>query len=179
MVFGRKKSQGRRNFFGRIRHDSVATICAALQPSPKREKPSKKSAHGKKSRGPKAGSAAKIEGRRTADQIQGVFKEEAKQVDSQYAPKTVNTDGWGGTIGAWSALFPMIVIIRCFLHAWLRIRERGKKLENFFELGEKVWSVYHAETRRIMSQRIRRLAESRLGGFAQRLGLGSQNASGQ
>ena len=40
-----------------------------------------------------------------------------------------------------------------------RFRERGKKLENFFELGEKVWSVYHAETRRIMSQRIRRLRD--------------------
>jgi len=29
-----------------------------------------------------------------------------------------------------------IVLIRCFLHAWLRIRDCGKKLAIFFELGE-------------------------------------------
>jgi len=89
----------------------------------------------------------------------GVFATEAMQVDPEYAPKTVNTDGWGGTIGAWLALFPTIVAIRCFLHAWLRIRERGKKLANFFELGEKVWNVYYSSTKRMMAQRIRRLRE--------------------
>jgi hypothetical protein len=99
----------------------------------------------------------------------GVFKEEALAVDPEYAPSTVNTDGWSGTQGAWSALFPMIVIIRCFLHAWLRIRDCGKKLANFFELGEKVWNVYYSETRRTMSQRIRRLrdwAMKHVGGVA-------------
>ena len=89
----------------------------------------------------------------------GVFATEAKQVDTKYAPKTVNTDGWGGTIGAWLALFPMIVTIRCFLHAWLRIRERGKKSEHFFDLGKRVWSVYYATSRAMMGQRIRRLRE--------------------
>ena len=73
----------------------------------------------------------------------GVFAEEAKQVDSDYAPSTVNTDGYAATIGAWSALFPMVILIRCFLHAWLRIRDRSKTLANFFELGEKVWNVYY------------------------------------
>jgi hypothetical protein len=89
----------------------------------------------------------------------GVFKAEAKQVEPKYAPSTVNTDGWGGTIGAWLALFPTIVVIRCFLHAWLRIRERGKKLANFFELGERVWNVYYSATKSVMGQRIRRLRE--------------------
>jgi hypothetical protein len=89
----------------------------------------------------------------------GVFKAEAKQVDPNYAPKTVNTDGFSGTIGAWTALFPMIVIIRCFLHAWLRIRERGKKSEYFFDLGERVWNVYYSVTKSIMGQRIRRLRQ--------------------
>ena len=89
----------------------------------------------------------------------GVFKAEAKQVDPNYAPKTVNTDGFSGTIGAWTALFPMIVVIRCFLHAWLRIRERGKKSEYFFDLGERVWNVYYSVTKSIMGQRIRRLRE--------------------
>jgi hypothetical protein len=88
-----------------------------------------------------------------------VFKSEALEVEPEYAPKTVNTDGWSGTQGAWSALFQAITIIRCFLHSWLRIRERGKKQENFFDLGKRVWNVYYAETRAMMGQRIRRLRE--------------------
>jgi hypothetical protein len=90
----------------------------------------------------------------------GVFKEEALVVDPKYAPSTVNTDGWGGTIGAWSALFPTITLLRCFLHAWLRIRDRAKTLkEKFFEIGERVWEVYYSATRRVMSQRVRRLRD--------------------
>ena len=89
----------------------------------------------------------------------GVFAEEAKQVDPDYAPSTVNTDGYASTIGAWRALFPTVTLILCFLHAWLRIRDRSKTLENFFELGEKVWNVYYSTTRRMMSQRIRRLRD--------------------
>jgi hypothetical protein len=90
----------------------------------------------------------------------GVFKDEALAVEAEYAPMTVNTDGWSGTIGAWSALFVGITLIRCFLHAWLRIRERSKNLkELFFEIGERVWEVYDAQTRRMMSQRIRRLRD--------------------
>jgi hypothetical protein len=61
---------------------------------------------------------------------------------------------------AWAALFPTIVLIRCFLHAWLSIRDRSKNLKAlFFEIGERVWNVYYAETRAIMGQRIRRLKE--------------------
>lgn len=59
----------------------------------------------------------------------GVFREEALAVEPQYAPSTVNTDGWSGTIGAWGVLFANLVLIRCFLHAWLRIQERSKNFE--------------------------------------------------
>lgn len=90
----------------------------------------------------------------------GVFKSEALSIEPEYKPRTVNTDGWAGTMGAWSALFPTIVLIRCFLHSWLKIRDRAKHLkELFFEMGEKVWEVYHAPTRGAMGQRIRRLME--------------------
>jgi len=90
----------------------------------------------------------------------GVFKAETQKVDPEYIPSTVNTDGWGGTIGAWAALFFGVTLIRCFLHAWLKIRERSKNLkELFFEIGERVWEVFHAPTRRMMSQRIRRLRD--------------------
>jgi hypothetical protein len=88
-----------------------------------------------------------------------VFAMEAKEVEPEYAPSTVNTDGYAGTIGAWAVLFPMVAFIRCFLHAWLRIRDRSKTLANFFELGERVWNVYYSTTKRMMSQRIRRLRD--------------------
>lgn len=101
----------------------------------------------------------------------GVFKAEAEEVEPEYAPKTVNTDGWAGTIGAWASLFVDIVLIRCFLHAWLRIRERAKNLkEQFFEIGKRVWDVYYSETKTVMSQRIRRLrdwAKKNLNGIVQ------------
>lgn len=61
-------------------------------------------------------------------QAYGVFAEEAKAVDLAYAPETVNTDGWPATQGAWKRLFPNIAIILCFLHAFLKIRDRATKV---------------------------------------------------
>ena len=55
----------------------------------------------------------------------GVFAEEAKALDPDYKPETVNTDGWAATQGAWKRLFPSIAIILCFLHAFLKIRDRA------------------------------------------------------
>lgn len=93
------------------------------------------------------------------EEAYGVYKDEASQVDPQYAPKTVNTDGWKGTLGAWAPLFTSIILIRCFLHSWIRIRERGKKHPNFFELGQLVWDVYRSQTEEMMEQRIEQLRQ--------------------
>lgn len=88
----------------------------------------------------------------------GVFKHEARNVQPGYAPQTVNTDGWAATQAAWQVLFPFIVILRCFLHGWLSVRERAKHLgELFHQVGEKVWEAYHASTRRSFAQRLRGL----------------------
>jgi len=57
----------------------------------------------------------------------GVFAREAQAVDAAYAPETVNTDGWQATQGAWKALFTQITVILCFLHAFLKIRDRATK----------------------------------------------------
>jgi hypothetical protein len=39
----------------------------------------------------------------------------------------------------------MIIIIKCFLHAFIKIRERAKHLkETFHQLSEQVWNVHHA-----------------------------------
>jgi hypothetical protein len=73
------------------------------------------------------------------------FKDEARQLDPEYQPETVNTDGWEATQKAWRSLFPLIILLECFLHAFIKIRERGKHLkETFHQLSQKVWEVYHA-----------------------------------
>ncbi|MDR1925355.1 MAG: hypothetical protein LBQ66_13375, partial [Planctomycetaceae bacterium] len=88
----------------------------------------------------------------------GVFKEEALELDPTYQPTTVNTDGWDATQAVWKFLFPTIALIRCFLHMWLRIRDRSKSLkEMFFEIGKRVWSVYGCQTQEAMSLAIKDL----------------------
>jgi hypothetical protein len=92
-------------------------------------------------------------------QAYGVFKQEALDVKPDYQPQTVNADGWAATRAAWRALFGLMVV-RCFLHGWLNIRDRGKHLKEVFKtLGDKVWSAFRAENRRSMVQRLRRLRE--------------------
>jgi hypothetical protein len=91
----------------------------------------------------------------------GVFAGEAPTLDDDYAPQTVNTDGWQATQGAWKALFPKITVVLCFLHAFLKIRARATKaLGSVFEqVQERVWEAYHAPSKRAFSQRLRRLRE--------------------
>jgi hypothetical protein len=104
--------------------------------------------------------AALSEGAGTDDlkEAYGVFKDEARDIEPEYAPKTINTDGWHGTQAAWKVLFPLVAILRCFLHAWLKIRDRAKHLGDlFFQTSERVWDAYHAPDRRSFSQRIRSL----------------------
>ena len=88
------------------------------------------------------------------------FKEEAQNIAPEYQPKTVNTDGWEATQKAWKKLFPTVVTILCFLHAFLKIRDRCKRSKELLkEIGEKVWNVYCAETLSKFSQRMRRLKD--------------------
>jgi hypothetical protein len=71
----------------------------------------------------------------------GRFHDEAADVSAAYTPETVNTDGWKATQAAWRTLFPKLAVILCFLHGFLKIRDRGRKA---FELHRKVWEVYRA-----------------------------------
>jgi hypothetical protein len=71
----------------------------------------------------------------------GRFRDEAGAVSAEYTPETVNTDGWKATQAAWRTLFPTVAVILCFLHGFLKIRDRGRKA---VELHRKVWEVYRA-----------------------------------
>ena len=74
----------------------------------------------------------------------GQFKTEALNVDPDYQPDSVNTDGWLATINTWQALFPSVTMLLCFLHSFIKIRSCGKRLgDTYFELCTKVWEVYH------------------------------------
>ncbi len=69
----------------------------------------------------------------------GVFAAEARDVDPMYAPQTVNTDGWAATQNAFQKLFPRIAVVLCFLHGFLKIRDRCRKAH---DLHRRVWEVY-------------------------------------
>ncbi len=75
-----------------------------------------------------------------------VFQQEAQAVHADYTPQTVNLDGWLPTHYAWQALFPAVQLILCFLHAFLKIRERARRLPGDLwpTIQEQVWEVYHA-----------------------------------
>jgi hypothetical protein len=75
------------------------------------------------------------------------FKTEAQAVQADYQPTTVNTDGWQPTHLAWRNLFAHVTVIVCFLHAFLKIRDRCKHMqEHFTELCQRVWDSYRAAT---------------------------------
>lgn len=88
----------------------------------------------------------------------GHFKYEAQRLNAHYQPQTINTDGWSATQLAWTALFPTIVIIQCFLHAFLTIRARCKRLKDLFpEIKQRVWDIYHATERPAFYEQIHAL----------------------
>ena len=89
-----------------------------------------------------------------------VFRQEAQNLQPDYTPKTVTTDGWEATQNAWKSLFPFITVILCFLHSVLKIQKRSKRDKILsFQLQEKLWHIYHATTRSAFAQRLRRLRE--------------------
>jgi len=90
-----------------------------------------------------------------------IFKEEAEDLNPDYQPSTVNTDGWWATQNAWQSLWPKIKVIECFLHAFLKVRDRAtKKLKEHFDLvADKIWDCYGALSKSSLAQQIRRLKE--------------------
>lgn len=91
----------------------------------------------------------------------GHFQTEAQQLKPDYAPQTVNTDGWTATQRAWLALFPFIIIIECFLHAFLKIRNRCKrKFKAIYpDIQQRVWDIYAATDREQFRRQIAALKQ--------------------
>lgn len=89
-----------------------------------------------------------------------VFKEEAQQLNPSYKPDSVNVDGWAATSKAWQTLFPAITIILCFLHAFIKIRGRCKRLGNTYtQIKQQVWGIYQATSRPDFKQGITMLQQ--------------------
>jgi hypothetical protein len=84
-----------------------------------------------------------------------VFANECANIDPEYSPKTGNTDGWGATSNAIKSLFIKIVIIRCFLHTFIKIRDCCKKHPKSQNIFDRVWTIYHAANKKSFSQRLR------------------------
>ena len=62
-------------------------------------------------------------GEKSPTKAYGIFKEEALKINSEYSPKSVNTDGWKATVNAWKELFHFIIDSCCFLHIFIKIRD--------------------------------------------------------
>ena len=86
----------------------------------------------------------------------GRFRDEAVAVSPEYAPETVNTDGWKATQAAWRTLFPKVALILCFLHGFLKIRDRCRKA---FELHGKIWEVYQAPSAQAFREKMESLRQ--------------------
>lgn len=90
----------------------------------------------------------------------GEFRQEAQQLNPDYHPESVNTDGWEGTQNAWTQLFPGITLILCFLHTVFGIQQRCRRGDTVFQtVTQKLWNLYHSLNRRQFAQRLRRLDE--------------------
>lgn len=75
------------------------------------------------------------------------FQTEARLLDPNYAPVTVNTDAWNGTQQAWLALFPTVTLVLCFLHAVLKVQQGSPTYRNLRKkLKTKLGKAYKANT---------------------------------
>lgn len=93
-------------------------------------------------------------GSRLADQAEHLsllrayrdFKKEAQNIDSNYSPQSVTTDGWKATRWAWQILFPATQLILCFLHSFLKIRDAYSSIKKHAgEIYSQIWLAYYCQ----------------------------------
>lgn len=81
----------------------------------------------------------------------GVCRAEAADVDPNWKLQTMNLDGFGATRNAIKKLFSGVTMLLCFLHGFLKIRDRSGKDR---ELHHRVWRVYWSKTKQQFSRRL-------------------------
>ena len=90
----------------------------------------------------------------------GIFTQEVRQHVPGYRPKSVTVDGWEATHQAWTALFPGIIWILCFLHEVIKLRDLCRSNAPLWQvLADKLWHVYKGASKREFAQRLRRFLE--------------------
>lgn len=89
----------------------------------------------------------------------GFFKEEVRKICPNYYPLSINMDGYKSTKKAINSLFPTSGLLRCFLHAFLKIRNCGTKAYDLYfnDVATLVWNCYYANNKRAFAQRISHL----------------------
>jgi hypothetical protein len=104
--------------------------------------------------------ATVVEKANTEDLTKGYqeFKEEAAELDAGYCPETVCTDGYFATRLAWKNLYPKIVLILCYLHIIIKLRDRCRSTLRK-QVLDRAWNIYNARNKRSFSQRVRRFSE--------------------
>lgn len=80
------------------------------------------------------------------DDAYAEFAGEARRLKADYVPKTLNLDGWQHTRAVWLKLFPTLVIIRCFLHAFIRVRGRCLRHPLYPQMRQLIWKIYRAKS---------------------------------
>jgi hypothetical protein len=91
------------------------------------------------------------------EQSYGIFKQEILDVDPNYQPVTVTTDGWLATRFSWQKLFTTVHLILCFLHSFLKIRDKCRLQICYREISSVVWEAYKTKSADDFQEKIHRL----------------------
>ena len=75
----------------------------------------------------------------------GIFKTEACRLKKDFAPMSINIDGWKATRLAFNNLFASTMLILCFLHGFIKIRNVAQKEPHVQTLYDHIWEAYRAE----------------------------------
>jgi hypothetical protein len=81
----------------------------------------------------------------------------AKALAPDEQARAVCPDGWEATRQAWRGLLPKMKVVRCFLHARLKMKQDGAGQWRHRGL-DRAWPVSQAATQRPFAQRLRRVA---------------------
>ena len=93
----------------------------------------------------------------TVEQGYGACAKAAKALAPDSQARSVCPDGWEATRQAWRGLFPTMKVVRCLLHAILKMKKSGAGQWRHRVL-DRAWHVDQAATTRQFAQRLRRVA---------------------